>query len=417
MTDTASRPLVAIVDGYSTGNFLPTAFNTRGADVVHVQSTPEWLTSMLLPDLSHYVGNIVHTSIEKTVAELSARGVIAVVAGQEPGVPLTDELSTALGVASNGTTHSKAKRDKFAMTETVRAAGIRCAAQHVATTADALAEWAGALGTTPVVVKPLSSASTDGVHICDDVDAVRTAAQSVLSTRDIFDLPNRHVLGQSYLDGDEYIVDTVSAQGRRFVVGVWRYQKNLVNGKNIYDRDVLMPADEDPVPELIAYTDRVLDTFGIDWGPTHTELKMTSNGPALVEIGARSNGNMNPGFHDVCLGHNQADLIALAHLDPGRFVDEYGDSVYHMRQPAVVYNAPSTRSGVITAIDEATVKEIEQLETVHLLSVKLAPGKELKQTIDLLTSPLRVFLTGPREEAIDADYHRVRALKDKVYRI
>src|SRR5699024_9939870 len=165
----------------------------------------------LLPDLSHYVGNIVHTSIEKTVAELSARGVIAVVAGQEPGVPLTDELSTALGVASNGTTHSKAKRDKFAMTETVRAAGIRCAAQHVATTADALAEWAGALGTTPVVVKPLSSASTDGVHICDDGDAVRTAAPSVLSTRHIFDLTNRHVPRQAYLGGDEPNADTVTS--------------------------------------------------------------------------------------------------------------------------------------------------------------------------------------------------------------
>lgn len=415
MTGTVSRPLVAIVDGYSTGNFLPAAFDARGADVVHVQSTPEWLTSMLLPDLSKYVGNIVYTSVEQTAAELSARGPVAIVAGQEPGVPLTDELSSALGLASNGTAHSKAKRDKFEMIETVRAASLQCAAQHVSETADELAEWAGRLSSTPVVVKPLSSASTDGVHICDDVDSVRTAAQSVLAARDIFDLPNRQVLGQSYLDGDEYIVDTVSARGRRFVVGVWKYQKNLVNGKNIYDRDILVPANEDPVPDLIAYTDRILETFGIDWGPTHTELKMTSNGPALVEIGARLNGNMNPGFHDVCLGHNQADLIALAHLDPDRFVNEYGDRVYQMRQPAIVYNAPSILSGTVTAIDDAVVKEIEQLDTVHLLSVKLAPGKELKQTIDLLTSPLRVFITGSSEEAVDADYHRVQALKDKVY--
>lgn len=408
---------MAIVDGYSTGNFLPAAFDARGADVVHVQSTSEWLTSMLLPDLSKYVGNIVHTSVEQTAAELSARRVVAIVAGQEPGVPLSDELSTALGLASNGTAHSRAKRDKFLMIETVRAAGLHCAAQHMAKTADELVEWADVLGTTPVVVKPLSSASTDGVHICDGVDSVRTAAQSVLAARDIFDSPNRHVLGQSYLDGDEYIVDTVSARGQRFVVGVWRYQKNLVNGKNIYDRDILVPADKDPVPDLIAYTDHILDAFGIDWGPTHTELKMTSDGPALVEIGARLNGNMNPGFHDVCLGHNQTDLIALAHLDPHRFVDEYGDRVYQMRQPAVVYNAPSTRSGVVTGIDEAAVKEIEQLDTVHLLSVKLAPGKELKQTVDLLTSPLRIFLTGTSEEAVDADYQQVQTLKDKVYRI
>lgn len=205
--------------------------------------------------------------------------------------------------------------------------------------------------------------------------------------------------------------------GQRFVVGVWRYEKNLINGKNIYDRDILVPADEGAVPELIAYTDRVLDAFGIEWGPTHTELKLTSTGPALVEIGARLNGNMNPGFHDACLGHNQADLIALAYLDPARFVAEYGGRTYQMSQPAVVYNVPSTSSGIITGIDDAVVQEIENLDTVYLLSVKLAPGKELKQTVDLLTSPMRIFLTGSTAEAIDADYTRLQQLKDQVYRL
>lgn len=167
MTESSQRPVVAIVDGYSTGNFLPDSFARHGADVLHVQNTPDWMRSMLLPDLSKYIGNVVHTTTDETAATLKEHEVVAVVAGQEPGVPLTDDLSAALGVASNGTTHSTAKRHKFDMIETVRAARLHCAAQHLANSADDLATWATQLGTAPVVIKPLSSASTDGVYICE----------------------------------------------------------------------------------------------------------------------------------------------------------------------------------------------------------------------------------------------------------
>ena len=415
MTQSTNRPLVAIVDGYSTGNFLPAAFARHGADVIHVLSTKEWSRSMLLPDLEQYVGNIVHTTVEETAAALKERGVVAVVAGQEPGVPLTDALSEALGIAGNGTELSAAKRDKFQMIEAVRSAGLHAAAQCRARTSEELMEWARQLGALPVVVKPLSSASTDGVSICDSIEMVGESAAQVLDSVDIFDLPNEWVLGQSYLDGDEYIVDTVSAQGRRYIAGIWRYEKKLVNGKNIYDRDVLVDSTSEEAQALIGYMDAVLDTFNIEWGPTHTEIKLTSSGPALVEIGARLNGNMNPGFHDQCLGHNQADLIALAYLAPDQFVEQYGGQEYKQLQPAVVYNAPSEKSGTIKEVATDVVQSMEELPSVYLVSVKLGPGKELKRTIDLLTSPLRIFLTAQNQDTVEQDYATLRGLKDSVY--
>src|SRR4051812_34873214 len=93
------RPLAAIVDGYSTGNFLPPAFDRLGVDVVHVQSTDELMPSMLGPALADYTGNLVcadAAAVETTVAELDRLGVVAVLAGQEPGVPLADLLSERL---------------------------------------------------------------------------------------------------------------------------------------------------------------------------------------------------------------------------------------------------------------------------------------------------------------------------------
>ncbi|MFE1885579.1 ATP-grasp domain-containing protein [Streptomyces diastatochromogenes] len=411
----STPPVAAIVDGYSTGNFLPAAFTRLGAQVVHVRSTPEWMTSMLLPNTADYIADLVFEDEEQIVKELRSHGVSAVLAGQEPGVPLSDRLSELMGTASNGSRLSAARRDKYQMIEVLRAAGLHCADQFKSDDPQALVDWAEAHGTYPVVIKPLSSASTDGVFICNTADEVREAAQQVLAARDIFDLPNREVLIQSYLDGEEYIVDTVSHDGHRFVCGVWKYEKTLVNGKNIYDKDVLLPADEFPVPELIAYVDQVLEAMNIRFGPTHTEVKMTSNGPALVEIGARLNGDMNPDFHQICLGHNQADLIALSYMRPQEFLERYGDRVYTRRQPAVVYNAPSAQEGEVKAIDEAVVREIAALPTVFLPSVKVPVGGRVRRTVDLLTSPLRIFMTGVTQEAVLDDYKRLQELKDKVY--
>lgn len=416
MSTLSSQPVGAIVDGYSTGNFLPAAFRALDVSVVHVQSTAELMPSMLAPDLAQYSDNVVFDGPD-AIAKLADRGLAFVIAGQEPGVPLADQLSETLGLASNGSALSSARRNKFDMIEVLRAAGLRCALQFKSDEPAELADWAERNGAVPAVVKPLSSASTDGVFICRTREEIIEAAEWVLAAKDIFDIRNTEVLIQSYLDGPEFIVDTVSCDGERFVCGVWQYDKSLLpNGKKIYDKDILLASDAAPVPELIAYIDQVLDALNIRWGAAHAEVILTADGPALVEIGARLNGNMNPGFHDVCLGQNQADLIALTYVRPEEFKARYAGGVYRQRQPAVVYNTPTTLDGTVDSIDEAVVAKISALDSVHLLSVKIKPGGRIRPTVDLLTSPLRVFMTAPTQEQIMADYEAIRELKDKVYR-
>lgn len=420
MTPPQNQPIAVIVDGYSTGNFLPTAFARAGVSVVHVRSSAEPMASMLAPNLTEYLDELVCAGdgdVDKTVALLAELKPVAVLAGQEPGVPLADLLSERLGLATNGTARSHARRDKHEMIETLRAAGIRCADQtRTADVAEAVA-WAEARGDYPVVVKPLSSASSDGVTICRTADEVAAAAEAVLAAVDIFDHQNTEVLVQSYLDGTEYIVDTVSANGEHYLCGVWQYDKTTTaTGSRIYDRDVLLDAAESPVPELLAYLETVLSALGIAHGPAHAEVMMTAEGPALVEVGARLNGNMNPGFHDVCLGTNQADLTALAYVHPSKFVAQYGNRRYMRRQPAIVHNTRTEQDGVVSRVDQEAVAALAALPGVHLVGVKLVPGKRIRPTTDLLSSPLRVFLTSPDHADLESAYDAVQVLKDKVYR-
>ncbi|ASU78659.1 phosphoribosylglycinamide synthetase [Actinopolyspora erythraea] len=418
MSDTSGRAVAVVVDGYSAGNFYPPAFAELGVDLVHVQSTPELIPAMAPPQLSRYRENILGADEREWARRLRPYEPVCVVAGQESAVEPTDRLAEELRLPGNGTRLSTARRDKYEMVETLRRSGVRCARQFKSDSPRALARWAEHNDDYPVVVKPLSSAASDGVTICFDADEVATAAESVLASQNIFGTANTEILVQSYLAGTEYIVDTVSCDGHHYVCGVWEYEKTLLpSGDNIYNRDILADPSREPVPALIDYAHEVLDALDVRWGPAHAEIIMTEQGPALVEIGTRLNGNLDAGFHDVCLGHNQAALSALAYVSPETFLRRYTDRVYTKHQPAFVYNTPTELDGTVESVDQEVVDEIRGLESVHHAAVKVAAGGRIRPTTDLLTSSMRVFLTAPEESRLEADYEKVRSLKDSVYQL
>lgn len=409
-----------VVDAYATGRFLTRAFAAQGLDVVHVQSSEQLIGSLMAPVLDECQHNMVCASddaIDATVAELAGLRPVAVVAGAEFGVRLADILAERLGLPGNGTALSLARRDKFAMAQALRQAGVRCAGHRRVTEPREAVAWAEATGY-PVVVKPLSSSGTDHVFICRTAAQTEAAVERVLASTDLFEQPNRAALVQAYLEGTEYVVDTVSSAGSRYVCGVWEYVKQTTDtGRRIYDRNILMNPDAHPVPELIAYVDQVLDALGICYGPAHAEVIMSDAGPTLVEIAARPNGGMDPTFHDRCLGANQADLTALAFIRPERFRGRYGGRTYDKLAEAMVHHTSTAHAGVVDAVDHAVVRQIEDLPTVHSLVVKLAPGKRIRPTVDLPSSPLRIYLTGDDPARLLADYKVIQELKEEVYRV
>jgi hypothetical protein len=303
------------------------------------------------------------------------------------------------------------------MIETVRSAGLRCARQLLSADRDEIAVWAKEEGW-PVVVKPVSAASTQDVSICADVADVLRATGEVLGSTDVFGSRNTHALVQSYLAGTEYVVDTVAADGRRYVCAVWQYEKTTTGaGRPVYDRMVLADPDAAEIPELVRYVDGVLAALGIRHGPAHTEVMLTPDGPSLVEVGARLNGAMLPGFDDLSLDVNMADATALAYARPAEFAARYGGRVYRRHRHAAVHFTRTRLDGVVGSVDEAVADRIRALPTVSVLDVRLRPGQRIRPTIDLMTSPLRLHMVGADAAALRADRVVVDALADRVYRV
>jgi hypothetical protein len=408
------RPVAVVVDLYTCSHFLLDAFTALDIDVVQIKSDPE-LTPFGPP--MKYLATVTGSDPAALVDQLAPYSPIAVVAGMETDVLLADAVSELAGLPSNGTALSLARRDKYEMAEALRRAGVRCAEQFKSGSAEDVVAWAEAAGRYPVVVKPLASAATDMVAICADAAQVREAAETILGTETIWGEVNREVLIQSYLDGVEYVVDMVSWQGRRYTCGIWEYRKRQVGVHNIYDYEVLLPAQDSRVPELIGYVDSALRALGIEYGPTHAEVIITPDGPALVEVGARTAGNLSPTFHDLCLGANQAGLTALAYARPEEFLDRYAGRCYTALSQAWVYNTPTEQAGMVRGVNQEVVAEIEALPTVRELIVKLRPGWRMRPTVDLLSSTLKAFLAADSTEELQRDYQRITELKDHVYEL
>jgi biotin carboxylase len=407
------RPIVALVDAYHTGRLLPPAFSRLGVDAVHVQSTRTPLTTMTPPDPTHYRANLVCGDRAAAAAELATYRPIAVVAGQEPGVRLADDLAARLGLTRNDAGLSAARRDKYEMVEALRRAGVRCAEHYRSDDPEAVVAWAERVADYPVVVKPVAGSGSVGVEICADAGQVREAAEAVLGSRTMYGETNGEVLVQSYLAGPEYAVDVVSCQGRRYLGGVWVTYKRRVGKHLVYDRKTLLNGDQSPVPELASYVDSALAALGIRFGPAHAEVIITPRGPTLVEVGARLSGSENPAFHDLTTGNNQADLTALAYCRPQEFLGDHAGRAYRRLREATVYYCATEADGMVRSIDHEVVAEIRALDTVYDVHLKYREGDRLHPTVDLTTSPMKVFLTGDSDD----DIRRLSHLQDRVYRL
>ncbi|MFL5900749.1 MAG: ATP-grasp domain-containing protein [Solirubrobacterales bacterium] len=397
-----------VVDAYSTGARLAPRFSAAGMPVVHVQSSPR------LPDFyarafraGDFVENVVHDGdLGATAARVAAHDPAFVVVGAEPGVPLADALSEQLGLPSNGSELSGARRDKNAMGEALRAAGLRTA--EALKTADATegVAWAAERGGAPVVVKPLDSAGTDGVSICTDAAAIEAAFAANLGRPNALHGANEELLVQELLEGTQLFVNSVSWDGAHHVSEVWRDNKLRVGANFIYDYEELLPRHGEQQDQVVPYVESVLDALGIRYGPAHTEVMLTAAGPVLVESGARMHGSVPDEIVDRCTPSHQT-LTAEAYLDP-HAVARRAQHPYELAAGAYCVMLISQHEGQI--VSDAGLREIEALPSFAGTISMLGPGDTLKRTIDLFSCPGIIYLVDPDRGQLKTDYDRIREL-------
>ncbi|GIJ28770.1 ATP-grasp domain-containing protein [Micromonospora qiuiae] len=400
---------VVIVDSYAPTRRLAEEFGRSGAGLVRVQSTPEvpavYRGSF---DVNGYLANLVHDGdLAATARAVAAYHPVAVVPGGEVGVELADALAERLGLPGNGVELSPARRDKYLMIETVRRAGLAAARQRLVTEPAEAAEWHRSVGGR-IVIKPLRSAAGNGVHFCDHPDQSRRAAERLLGADNVFSQTNTALVAQEYLRGTEYMVNTVSRDGHHRICEIWRTTRIAANGVlDLSDTVYLMP-QAGPVQETLGeYAGRVLDALGIRHGPAHIEIKLTGDGPVLVEVGARICGANLPYYAQIAQGGSQLDWTVAAYLRPSWFLENYAKP----RPPGLscaYVGLVSPVSGVLRGYRH--LDRIRELESFFEMSVVVQPGQPIRPTVDDVSYPALVVLMHEAEETVLRDANTIRYL-------
>ncbi|WCM28415.1 GNAT family N-acetyltransferase [Sphingomonas sp. QA11] len=305
---------------------LAPAFADHGVEAVMVRSTLAIPSAEAASFVPANFSNVLpwHDDIAQTLVALRDLHVDHVIAGSERGVMLADRLSEALGLAGNGTLLSEARRDKARMIEEAGARGVRVPRQIQSGRLHDIMAWIDKGGQWPVVLKPRWSKGSEGVYLCASREEVSRAFHAVHDHVDQMGFRNDTILVQEFLAGREFVIDTVSHDGRHRLAALWVYGKPVPGFESIglLSTKELLPSDGPLADMLFAFAVQVLGALEIRHGAGHCEVIVDAEGPALVEIGARLHGG--PPAHLMCraaIGTSQLDLLVQSCVDPSGFLD------------------------------------------------------------------------------------------------
>lgn len=405
---------VAIVDGISTSAHLAPAFRAYGVKCVHVLSS-ESFPARLRPQINpaDYVRSVVHRGdVRETADALRDLGISVVLPGVDSGVELASLLADALGAPfRNPVELTAARRDKFEQIQTLQRAGVRTPQQFQSRSAEEIVEWARAHARLPVVIKPTRSAGVKGVKICRTLAQVEEAARNVQAIKSWYDEVQDEILVQSYSEGQEYIVDAVSFEGRHKVVSLWTVERDRSHSPRL-EKMLVVDHTEPRFAEVIAYAAQVLDAVGLNYGPSHLELIVTAEGPTIVELNSRLHGSLDPRLTTAVSGENQVSVTVEAFVNPTRFKQTLGEQPRFEGFCGHILLV-STKAGVLNR--DFVWDSIEQLPSCVSVKRWVKTGDRLNVTTDLLTALGMVGLFDARFDRLLADCESIRQIEHRFF--
>ncbi|MFI7077758.1 GNAT family N-acetyltransferase [Micromonospora sp. NPDC049903] len=410
---------IVIVDPFSTGALLAPEFARHGRRCVAVltgtinERYAAGLRREQFVDVLTASGDDA-AAVRQLADRLAPMRPGHVIPGCEWGVDLADDLAAELGLPGNSRTEDRPRRQKPAMMAAAARAGLRVPLGTQVRSIEELDDWLAATRVLPVVVKPAASAGSEGVHFCADGTEARSAAGKLLGSANAMAQVNDSLLVQEQLVGQQYFVNSVSLDGWHHVHEIWRDDRIFVDGRPVYDRQVLLDGTGDIQDQVRVFVERVLDALGVHDGPAHTELFVDDRGPVLIESGARLEGGVTPDGPAQATGESQLSLTVERYAAPERFRRRLGAG-YRRHRALMVVCLVAPYDGLIA--DGAADRLAEIPSVLCGSALNLRPDTPVHRTVDLFTSPGHLYLISDDPSRLEEDYQRIRALEqDRLYK-
>jgi D-alanine-D-alanine ligase-like ATP-grasp enzyme len=258
---------------------------------------------------------------EETLEMVREYNPLLIVAGTEDGVILATRLANDLDLLCNPIENIDALTLKDEMQNKLAENGIRSIKGKVVRSVEEAIEYYDEEGFHGVVVKPVYSAASVGVRLCSNRQEMIEAVKEVFNLTGVYGNDLNELVIQERINGQEYVVNTVSCDGVHRVTMIWKYNKiKTAEGGNVYDYDETINELGIGEAELVEYAYDVADALGVKYGPVHGEYMIDEKGPVLIEVNCRPHGgNLDAKFLDKISGQHETDSALDSYLNPEKF--------------------------------------------------------------------------------------------------
>lgn len=352
-------------------------------------------------DVSYYATDPDQALRLVTEAGFSIR---AVVPAMEISTDFADRLAELLNLPGNDHALAASRRNKAAMRERAQESGLRIPEFHVVNSVDGIASAARDIGF-PAILKPTLGAGSQGVTLLPDAESVHDSSR--FEKHDAFDMPITEWLVERYVRGSQFSVNFYSFDGEHRVVDIWEFHQPDDRDYDfpIWD-NVQIDASHPDWHRVEQYVREALDVYGIERGPSHTEVKCSDDGVYLLEIAPRLPGGPMVGMwrdHSDLRPFQEAIRCFLgerpAMFDkPVNFTARYGALAIRNDE------AP----GTLVAIHG--LDAVRDLPGIDEVLVDYQPGDHLPLTRDDLTIPVGVYVSGADVDEVLRTLATIRSL-------
>ena len=239
------------------------------------------------------------------------------------------------------------------------------------------------------------------------------------------------VLVQEFIEGDEYVVDTVSCNKEHKICAIWKYDKRQVSDDSpfVYYSTELIHDKSSEIEKMTEIEDfclHLLDNLNVSFGPCHIEVKHDGR-PILIEANVnRFHGQNVVTIENMCYGHNQIAMTRDAYVanSESPFAKEALAKWNNVpRRPHAIARCAArivhlVSENEIVLKKDASYDDIFKLPTLlrYASAYEGIAGETVRRTIDLSTNAGYALLVHPSKIDVDRDYWELIKLQKALYK-
>lgn len=255
--------------------------------------------------------------------------------------------------------------DKYDMIKAFKAYGVSSPWYYVVDTLDNLKALEGKV-VFPCIIKPTDNAGSHGV-------AKVQSFEELLANYEYSHSCSRHgkIIVEEYLEGPEVSVEVMVVKGKVSILQIT--DKITTGAPHFVEMGHTQPSrlPEETQQQIREVAEAACKSIGLDKGPAHVEMKVTSRGPVMIELGARMGGD-NITTHLVPLSTGIDMVKATIDVAMGSEPDII--PAMHCGAAIRYFNPPLGRVKSIKGVENAkTIPGVKQITFTKELGEESAP--------------------------------------------